>query len=334
MKILYISTRRAKPSFRFRVEQVLPFFQDCGHECEVAFLPRSLWKRFALYRRMSRFDVVVIQKRLLSPVELAFVRGRAPRLVYDVDDAVMFNGAGVAEGKRQSRFRSMVGAADLTICGNDYLAREAARHSPRTVVIPTPIDTHRFRPPESGNGTKSITIGWTGSRSTNRYLNDLFPTLARLPGEYGVRIISDTTEGFDFAKLGDVAHTFVRWSPGVEISSAATFDVGVMPLPDDPWTRGKCGFKALQYMSLGIPPVCSPVGVNTAIVNHGEDGFLAGSPPEWFECLSALLGDAALRRRLGRAARRRMESTFALDVVGPRFVAAVTAANLDTALSA
>lgn len=323
MKILFVSTRQAKPSFRFRVEQVLPFFEAGGHECEVAFLPSSLWKRFALYRRMRRFDAVVIQKRLLSRAELSYVRCQTPRLVYDVDDAVMFNGSGVAEGKRQSRFQTMVRTADLTICGNEYLAEQAGRFTPRVTVVPTPIDTQRYRGGEAPLENDRLTIGWTGSRSTNRYLNELFGVLARLAEGVEVRIISDAYDGFDFARLGKVPHTFVRWSPDVEIVETATFDIGVMPLPDDPWTRGKCGFKALQYMSLGIPAVCSPVGVNSRIITNGVNGFLASSADEWFCELSRLLGDSSLRVRIGAAARDRVATAYSLEIVGPRFVGAV-----------
>src|SRR5262249_34872635 len=147
----------------------------------------------------------------------------------------------------------------------------------------------------------TVTIGWTGSRSTNAYLNDIFPALSQLHGPVQVKIISDTVEGFDFTRLGHVPHIFVPWSPKSEISEAATFDLGLMPVPDNRWTRGKCGFKALQYMALGIPAVCSPVGVNCDIIHDGVDGFFASTPQDWFPIVARLLKDPFLRETVGRA---------------------------------
>ncbi|MCH8829531.1 MAG: hypothetical protein IID45_08145, partial [Planctomycetes bacterium] len=241
MKILFVSTRQAKPSFRFRVEQVLPAYVACGHSCEVEFLPSSLLARYRLYRRMRYFDAVFLQKRLLSRAELFAVRKNAQRLIYDLDDAVMFNAKGVAAGKRQSRFRMMVQSADLTICGNEYLAEQSHRFTNRCTIIPTPIDTDRYcrTAIQSKEPPCPVIVGWTGSRSTNRYFNDLFPLLAKFAGRIEVKILSDVRDGFDFERLGDVPVTFVLWSPDVEITETATFDIGVMPLPDDPWTRGK-----------------------------------------------------------------------------------------------
>lgn len=352
MKILFVSTRQTKPSFRFRVEQVLPYYEANGHCCDVAFLPTSLWQRFSFYRQMQQFDVVVIQKRLLSRTELYLVRRYARRLVYDLDDAIMFNGHGIAKGKRFARFQAMVTAADLTICGNPYLAAQTQQFTQRYCIVPTPIDTERYcsrsYSPNSDSSdnaavnntaTKTpVIIGWTGSRSTNRYLNNLFPVIAKLSDEKSsdgnssekvmVKILSDVTDDFDFSQLKTVPFEFVPWSPTVEISETATFDIGVMPLPDDPWTRGKCGFKALQYMSLGIPPVCSPVGVNRTIITAGHNGELANSPDEWFHKLRQLVHEKSLRRRLGSAARQRMEEAYALNVVGPQFVEAVSGVAL------
>ena len=145
----------------------------------------------------------------------------------------------------------------------------------------------------------------------------------RLPGwaeAVRFKFLSDTPEGVDLDLLGAVPFQFVPWSPEVEITETATLDIGLMPLPDDPWTRGKCGFKALQYMGLGIPAVCSPVGVNCDIITHNETGLLAASPDEWRECLKRLVSDPEFRRRLGQAGRERIEQHFALDIQAPRLV--------------
>lgn len=320
MKILFLSTRRAKPSFRFRVEQFLPFFQERGHVCDVAFLANQPLSRLWLYRRLSAYDAVFLQKRLLSRAELFLVRQRAKRLIYDVDDAVMFNGQGQPEGRRQSRFRATVSAADLVICGNSYLADQTRNQARRTEVIPTCIDSNRFHPRLRSLNSGPLTIGWTGSRSTNRYLNEVLPVIGSLGPRVQFRFLSDTAEGVDLKSLGDVPHQFTPWSPEVEITETASFDIGLMPLPDNPWTRGKCGFKALQYMGLGIPAVCSPVGVNTEIITHGTNGLLPSSPDDWASSLKQLVEDPAFRDQLGQAGRKRIEEHYAVNVQGPRLV--------------
>lgn len=328
MHLLFVSTRRSKPSFRFRVEQILPFFQARRHTYDVALVSSNTWSRLALYRRMANYDAVVIQKRLFSRGELFMIRRRARRLVYDVDDAVMFNGRGEDDKRRRSRFQAMMQAADLVVCGNEYLAAEASRDSRSVIVIPTCIDTELYHPrlrsvAAEGNVPGPVTVGWTGSRSTNRYLSGLVPVLSPLGDRIRLKVVSDTPEGLDFHALSPVPHEFVPWSAETEVSETATFDIGLMPLPDDPWTRGKCGFKALQYMALAIPAVCSPVGVNCRIIQHGETGFLADGPETWSRILDQLIGNASLRSRIGRAGRQRVEKAYALAVHGPRLVSAV-----------
>jgi glycosyltransferase involved in cell wall biosynthesis len=336
MKILFLSTRRAKPSFRFRVEQILPFFAQRGHSCDVVFLPGSAWKRLQCYRLLRNYDAVFLQKRLLSRAELSLIRRCVRRLIYDVDDAVMYNAQGETDSRRQTRFQAVARSADLVICGNQYLADIASQHSDRVLLVPTSIDTETFHPRlraqqnapndlvvDLPQHNALVTVGWTGSSSTNRFLNDVFPVLSKLAGRIHVKFISDSTRDLDLDALAGVPYTFVPWSTEIEVSETATFDIGLMPLPDNPWTRGKCGFKALQYLALGIPAVCSPVGVNREIIRHGHHGFLADSPESWSEILAALVEDPQQRERIGQAGRRRVEEAYALNTQGPRIVEAV-----------
>lgn len=321
MKILFLSTRRTKPSFRFRVEQFLPWFSERGHHCEVGFLSGRLILRLWQYHRLGQFDVVYLQKRLLSRAELFLVRQRSRRLVYDLDDAVMLNGEGKLEHRRQARFRAMTMAADLVICGNSYLAEEAREFTSHVEVVPTTVNAETYHPRLRPKSTGPVTIGWTGSRSTNGYLNSVLPAIQPFGERVRFKMLSDTSAGVDWNLLGNVPYEFVPWSPEVEIRETATFDIGLMPLPDTPWTRGKCGFKALQYMGLGIPAVCSPVGVNAEIITHNRNGLLARTQEEWSCCLRRLVEDAGLRERLGQAGRNRVEQHYALDVQAPRLIA-------------
>jgi glycosyltransferase involved in cell wall biosynthesis len=323
MKIAFLTTRPSKPSYRFRIEQMLPYFTARRHQCDTFFLPTNAWGRLLMYRRLSSYDAVVLQKRLVSRVELFVLRSRSQRLIYDVDDAVMYDSNGDDHFRRRRRFAAMARAANLVVCGNQFLADEASRHTDRILVVPTCINTETYRPGLRTAHADGLTIGWTGSRSTNTYLNDIFHPLSQLHAPVHLKIISDTVDGFDFSQLGHVPHNFVPWTPKAEIAEAATFDIGLMPLPDNRWTQGKCGFKALQYMALGIPAVCSPVGVNRDIVHDGVDGFFATSLQDWFPIVSRLLKDPFLREAIGRAGRRRVEEAFSLAMHGPRFVRAV-----------
>ncbi len=327
MQIAFLSTRETKPSYRFRVERMLPFFAARGHHCEALFLHSNFAGRFSLYRKLRRYDVVFLQKRLLSRPELMLLRRSVRTLVYDLDDAVMYESDGGEDRRRQSRFIAMMRAADLVVCGNQYLADEASRETDRVVIVPTCVDTNAYHPHLRHNNPDQITIGWTGSRSTNPYLNEILPILPKLHAPIAVKIISETLVDIDLSVLGALPRTFIPWSPANEISEVATFDVGVMPVPENRFTQGKCGFKALQYMALGVPAVCSPVGVNRDIIHDGLDGFLPRTRDEWFQTISRLVKDSFLRETIGHAGRRRVEEAYSLADHGPRLVRAVETAK-------
>jgi glycosyltransferase involved in cell wall biosynthesis len=325
MKILFLSTRPDKPSFRFRVERLLPSFTQRGHECDVRFLSGSSVARLLSYRECGGYDGVFLQKRLLNPAELWVLRRFARRLVYDFDDAVMYSAQGQPRCGSRRRFEAMCQAADLVIPGNGYLQKLADAAGARTLLIPTCIDTDAYHPRLRPRAASSdlVTIGWTGSRSTNRYLGALFPVLARLAGRIERQILSDTENDFDYERLGDVPHRFTPWSREVEIPFVAGLDIGLMPLTDDLWTRGKCGFKALQYMGLAVAAVCSPVGVNREIIADGENGLLADTPNEWHAALTRLIDNPSLRQRLAAAGRQTIEQRYSLATQGPRLVDAL-----------
>lgn len=325
LKLLFLSTRAGRPSYRYRVDQMLPHFKNAGHQCEVRFFPKNVFSRLLMYRELSNFDVVFIQKRLIAPMELNLVRRWARKVVFDVDDAIMFNGDGKPDARRLRRFGSMMHAADLVVCGNGYLADHAARYGGRTLIVPTAIDTDRFPSRCFGaiDPLQKVIVGWTGSRSTTRYLNSVFPALASLRGNVELKIIADATDDLDFANLGNIPHRFVPWSAETEVAETSEFDIGLMPLPDDNMTQGKCGCKALQYMSLGTPAVCSPVGVNCDIIQHGKNGFLPKSQEEWRTVLQCLIDDAPLRTLIGRAGRQTAESRYSLNSIAQQLVSAV-----------
>lgn len=253
---------------------------------------------------------------------------RAP-LIYDFDDAIWIRtttdaNRGYAWLKNVEKMPRIVELARTVIAGNAYLAQWARAHATRVDVVPTCVDTGHYVPPPRRDRSGPVTIGWSGSPSTLAHLKDLLPVLERVAARLGDRV--------RFRVMGDPA--FVHpplglrgeaWSSEAERALLSEMQIGLMPLPDDAWTRGKCGFKGLLSMSMGAATVMSPVGVNTEIVRHGENGFLATSEAAWVETLIELVLDPQLRARIGEAGRQtvvdhysvaRWESTLATLITG------------------
>jgi glycosyltransferase involved in cell wall biosynthesis len=190
-------------------------------------------------------------------------------------------------------------------------------------IVPTTIDTDKYLPGPAREGGLPV-IGWTGSHSTRRYLEIVRPVLERLRKRLAFRMVVVGTQGFEPEGV-EVEHR--PWRSATEVQDLSDLDIGLMPLADSEWERGKCGLKALVYMALAIPAVVSPVGVSADIVEHGVNGLVAGSEPEWEDALGHLLRDAALRRRMGSAGRLKVEATYSARVQAPRVAEVLKAAG-------
>jgi glycosyltransferase involved in cell wall biosynthesis len=216
----------------------------------------------------------------------------------------------------KKKISALLRASSVTIVGNGTLARYARSYSTNVLIFPTVIDTTRFYPLTGGaSPVKEITIGWIGLVYNFSYLCLLQHVMQRLQRNYPIRlrVISSRPP-----QLHGINVEFKPWSFEREVTDLQGCHIGVMPLPDDDWARGKCGLKLLQYMALGIPSVASPVGVNTEIIMEGMNGFLAASEDDWYVKLSRLCEDAELRMRIGMAGRRTVEERYSLRVWGPR----------------
>ena len=345
VKVLFLTKyARNGASSRYRTFQYLPWFEEAGIHCQVmplfdeAYLIhryqsgrghasdvlRAFLRRLGALATARRFDLVVVEYELLPyfpalPERWLGLLG-VPYVV-DYDDALFHQ-----YDQHKSRWvRHFLGekiarvmrSAQLVTVGNSYLADYAKRAGAmRVEILPTVIDLERYprafaaRPP---NGP--FTIGWIGSPSTAKYLQAIAPALADVcaGGKGHVRLI-----GSGPIDLPGVPVELLPWDETTEVSNMQQFDVGIMPLPDEPWARGKCGFKLIQYMACGLPVVASPVGVNSEIVEHGVNGFLATTPTNWIQALNALLLDLDLRRRMGQAGRQKVEQEYSLQVTGPK----------------
>jgi len=338
------SRRDVSPGQRYRIEQWEPHLRKEGIRIEYApflgpeddgllqrrgkvgrkagILLSSLARRVRLAARASGYDLVYLfrESAHIGPaiVERVLAARRIP-YVFDFDDAVWVRYVSPANsyfsflrfpGKTATTCRK----ARQVMAGNGFLGAYARRYNERVTVVPTTIDTEAYRLlPSRTQGTP--VIGWTGSHSTARYLEIIRPALERLRRRVTFKMVVVGATGFAASGV-EVEHR--PWRSASEVEDLSDFDVGVMPLADTDWERGKCALKALQYMALGIPPVVSPVGVNVEVVEEGRTGRFARSSEEWEDALSTLLTDPELRRRLGAAARTRVEAAFSARAHAPR----------------
>jgi glycosyltransferase involved in cell wall biosynthesis len=215
---------------------------------------------------------------------------------------------------------AMLRLAGCALVENEYTATFAARYCAQVEVITGPIDTERYtaKQVERDNNKAEIVLGWIGSATTLPYLELIRDPLERLGRRCThVRLQVIGAEYIDWSGIRVDAKA---WNLAEEVEDLEGFDIGLMPIPDDPWTRGKGGYKLLQYMAMGLPVVTSPVGINREIVENGKSGYWACESQQWEACLGRLIDDEGLRRRMGQHGRSVVETRYALDVQAQRLV--------------
>jgi glycosyltransferase involved in cell wall biosynthesis len=308
---------------RYRLAAFRPLLEGAGHALELRPWPKRWWSRLRLGRALRGAEVAVLQRKLLPLWQLYLLRCAVPRLVFDFDDAVFlrdsYSPRGMESPRRLHRFIATLETVDAVVAGNEFLAAEAARWKPadRVRVVPTCVDPGRY-PLAEHRERPGAELVWVGSSSTLRGLEAVRPLLENLGQRVeGLRLklVCDR-----FLELRHLPVVPVPWTEEGEAAAIAAADVGVSWLPDDAWSRGKCGLKVLQYMAAGLPVVANPVGVQADLVRHGETGYLARTPGEWVAAVSRLAGDPELRRRMGQAARRRVEAEFSVNSGAARWL--------------
>jgi glycosyltransferase involved in cell wall biosynthesis len=212
----------------------------------------------------------------------------------------------------------MMKHVNFIVAGNQFLKSQATPYNPNVEVIPTSIDLSRYSVKKGYHSEGPITIGWLGSSSTLKYLRSLLPTLERMFNRhphFQLKIVCD-----QFLDSSDLPIIKKRWSSEEEEDDLKSFDIGIMPLSDDLWARGKCGLKILQYQSVGVPVVCTPVGVNRDIIEDGLNGFWAQDEAQWEQGLLKLVREEGLRREMGLEGRKTVERGYSLEVSAPRIL--------------
>lgn len=284
------------------------------------------WRRLIAFANLPEPSVFWIEKELLpwAPFVLErLILRRDRRWVIDFDDAIFHNydlhASWFVRWVLGSKIDRLMSRADLVVVGNSYLGDRARAAGARRVEwVPTVVDLDRYpEPAPRASVARRLRVGWIGSPATDHYLAVIGDAVAFLKTRHDVEFVAIGARADAAAAAGFVA---LPWTEDTEVSNLHSFDIGVMPLIDGPWERGKCGYKLIQYMACGLPVVASPVGVNVDIVREGENGFSATSRDEWVAALDRLLSDAELRHGLGQAGRRDVENTYCLQVQGPRLV--------------
>jgi glycosyltransferase involved in cell wall biosynthesis len=351
MKILFLVPYAydKAPSQRFRFEQYLgelgkkgwsfrvsPFLDDSawavlyrkGH-----FLPKVLGVFRGYFRRLIdlvslfRYDVVFIHREA-SPfgppwMEWLITKVFRKYTVFDFDDAIWIPNASETNYyttrllKSFSKTASIVRWSTVISCGNRYLADYASKYNSNAIVNPTTIDTEGWHNAVAAPESTRFVIGWTGSHSTVQVLELLLPVFQYLESKYDfeLHVICDAPPKFRLRSL-----RFIPWSKEVEVRELLKFNVGIMPLADDEWARGKCGFKALQYMSVGVPAVVSNIGVNAEIVDHGVNGFVCSTTEDWKNSLEQLIQQPQLALELGSRARRKVLDHYSVSANTANFI--------------
>ncbi len=354
MRVLFLAMHRPErsPGQRFRWEQYLPYLRANGVECDVSFLlsqeddrvfysgghavqKAAIALRALDQRRLEtskhyleRYDVVFVHREALffgPPFGERRIAKSPARMVFDFDDAIWIHGISEANKwagrlKFAEKTREIVRLADLVFAGNQYLADFSRAEGARRVeVIPTTIDTDEYVPADRRREDGPICIGWSGSTSTIVHFESAVPALEKLRARLGdrIRIKVVGNDSYRSEALGVVG---LPWRRDTELDDLREMDIGIMPIPDDEWSRGKCGLKGLQYMALGIPTVVSPVGMNAEMVTDGVDGFHATTDDEWVDKLTRLVEDGALRRRLGDAGRQTVLERYSVRSQRDRYL--------------
>lgn len=327
ISILLIGLGANKPSTRLRMLPLAEALRARGHRVTWMTAPSRLAAKLKLPGLAARHDVVLVQKKLFPTPLVALLRRANAHLIFDVDDAVMFHELERHEplsGKFFARFTAMVSASQIVVTGNGYLAefaRAARRDAAGVTVLPTPIDTQALAAKISYAKQEALVIGWLGTKGNLSQLKPLAEPLRALLRDFPhaiLRLVADAT-----LEIPGVPVVAKAWKAAEEADDLRAFDIGIMPLEDNLWTRGKGGYKLLQYMAAGVPAIASPVGINCAIIHDGENGFLARDPATWTLRLRQLAEDAQLRERVGRAARATIEARFSLKDYLDRYVALI-----------
>ena len=319
LSLLVIMSNPKRASYRQRIASYLDILRARGIDSTVARLPSGSLSRRRLFKQAAEFDCVFLQKKRLNPFDAFWLKRYSRKIIYDFDDAIMYSAETPEKDNPEyfKPFRRTVELAHKVIAGNSYLAEHALQFNRHVEVLPTGLETKAYKIEAPSKRDGKVRLVWIGSKTTLRYLWGIKSELEEIGERFGhvvLRIICD--------RFFDLDHMDVEkraWTIETQIADLVSSDIGLAPLSDNRFTRGKCGFKILQYAAAGLPIVTSPVGVNTEYVKHGVTGYHASDGRQWIDSITKLIENPRLREEMGRAARIDVER-FDTAILGDRLV--------------
>jgi glycosyltransferase involved in cell wall biosynthesis len=327
MKVLFLIQGFSVAASRYRVLQYIPYLNSKGVDTSVSLYPRTLKENFQFFNDLPQYDIIFLQRKRFNQPRLGWLRKRAKRIIYDFDDSVMYRNSKARDPisqTRRRRFVQMIKNSNFVIAGNEFLKSEVLPFNPNVEVIPSAIDQERYHLKTYPLKQDRVTLGWIGDHGSIHYLEKMRPLFDKIGEQYphvNLKIVCDTF--FDCERMNVIKK---NWSSEEEVADLQGFDIGLMPLVDDPWSWGKCGLKIIQYQGVGLPVVCTPVGINMDLVEDGINGYWAMTLVEWEKKLSALIEDSELRERMGREGRRRVLENYTYQACAPRLLSILTRA--------
>lgn len=349
MRVLFLTKYPEEgASSRYRVYQYLPYLEKRGISCSVKpFMSQRMYQlvfkkgktvrkfcstALAVFRRIAvligvgKYDLIFLQRECFPfgpPFMERYLKARGLPTIFDYDDALFIFKSSTHNSfmdfvKRPGKIYEIFSIVDCVVTGNDYLTEKAAEFCPdaRTLLVGEDTEKYSPKPESSASHARDFVIGWLGSPSTEKYLRLIEEPLRRVCTIFPHVRLKIVGGGSFEAKGIPVEH--VRWELENEVSMLHSFDVGIMPLPMEEWSKGKSGGKARTYMSVGLPVVCTAIGFNLELITHGVNGFLVSEADEWVDVLSNLIEDPELRRRVGASARQHVVDNLSLAVIAPQ----------------
>ncbi len=317
-RILFLSKGENASSTRYRALQYFPLYLQSGYTPAHLTISGGFWPFLTALYQASQADIVVLLRKTFPAPVFWLLRIVSKKLIFELDDAIFSNTDGSFSKTRMSRFINTIRQCDHVFAGNQYLAEIANAHQPNTSIIPTSLDTQKYRS-SIKHATNDFVLVWIGSRSTRKYIAGMLPAIekaAKTIPQLRLNIIADFELTSNVLPISNIP-----WSEKTEALEVSSADVGLAPLPPDNWTKGKCALKVLQYLSAGLPVISSPTSANGYVVDHLKSGFLAESESEWTQSIISAYEQREQLTVMGEYGQKRVSQEFDIKVVFKKILA-------------
>lgn len=323
-KVVFLCQHEELPSTRIRVFNLLPVLREKGNYVDVFIYPSKLLDKLSFFKKLKHYDVVILQKKLVTFMDAFILRKFAKRLFFDFDDAIYLNDdtKGQFESKtRYQRFRNIVKIVDGVIAGNPYLAKRAFEFNKNVFVLPSAVFTNVPIKMNFRKEGEDLIIGWVGGGSNLHHLDILKEPLKELAKKipFQLRVISNRNYFLDGVNIKNIP-----WHINTQNIEISRFDCGLMPLPENPWTEGKCSYKALQYMAAAVVPVATRFGFNCHVIGDKKTGFLFSNADEFISAIDFIYKNPKKAFQMGQMARERIIKEFSVEVIGEKLTRIIT----------